>query len=162
MLMMSKFHQKLKPGKSDGFDGLTSDYLINASPLFYVYLSHLFTNMLYYCFTPKSFCISTMIPIPKGSYKDTSDLRNYRGIALSSLLSKLFDSCIISLNTVVFKSDDLQFTYKKSCSTIQCVSMVTEVIDYYQNNGSPVYMCMLDASKAFDRVNLLTLQNIVL
>ena len=45
----------------------------------------------------------------------------------------------------------------KSCSTIKCVSMVTEVIDYYQNNGSPVYMCMLDASKAFDRVNLLTL-----
>ena len=35
--------------------------------------------------------------------------------------------------------------------------MVTEVIDYYQNNGSPVYMCMLDASKTFDRVNLLTL-----
>ena len=35
--------------------------------------------------------------------------------------------------------------------------MVTEVIDYYQNSGSPVYMCMLDASKAFDRVNLLTL-----
>ena len=71
--------------------------------------------------------------------------------------SKLFDSCIISLNTVVFKSDDLQFAYKKSGSTIQCVSMVTEVIDYYQNNGSPVYLCMLDASKAFDRVNLLTL-----
>ena len=45
--------KKLKPGKSDGFDGLTSDYLINTSPLFYVYLSHLFTNMLYYCFTPK-------------------------------------------------------------------------------------------------------------
>ena len=152
--------KKLKPGKSDGFDGLISDYLINASPLFYVYLSHLshlFTNMLYYCFTPKSFCSSTMIPIPKGSNKDTSDIRNYIGIALSSLPSKLFDSCIISLNNVVFKSDDLQFAYKKSCSTIQCVSMVTEVIDYYQNNGCPVYMCMLDASKAFDRVNLLTL-----
>ena len=57
----------------------------------------------------------------------------------------------------MFKSDDLQFAYKKSCSTIQCVSMVTEVIDYYQNNGSPVYMSMLDASKAFDRLNLLTL-----
>ena len=99
--------KKLNPGKSDEFDGLTSDYLINASPLFYVYLSHLFTNMLYYCFTPQSFCISTMIPIPKGSNKDTSDIRNYRGIALCSLLSKLYDSCIISLNNVVFKSDDL-------------------------------------------------------
>ena len=56
MLMMSKIPiKKLKPGKSDGFDGLTSDYLINASPLFYVYLSHLFTDMLYYCFTQNPF-----------------------------------------------------------------------------------------------------------
>ena len=57
----------------------------------------------------------------------------------------------------MFKSDDLQFAYTKRCSTKQCVSMVTEMLDYYRNNGSPVYMCMLDASKAFDRVNLLTL-----
>ena len=35
--------------------------------------------------------------------------------------------------------------------------MLTEVINYYKNNGSSVYMGMLDASKAFDRVNLLTL-----
>ena len=47
----------------------------------------------------------------------------------------------------------IKVAYKKRCSTIQCVSMVTEVIDYYKNNGSPDYMCMLDASKAFDRVN---------
>ena len=78
-----------------------------------------------------------MIPISKVSNKDTSDIRNYRGIALSSLLSKLYDSCIISLNTVLFKSDDLQFAYLRRRSTIQCVSMVTEVIDYYKNNGSP-------------------------
>ena len=55
------------------------------------------------------------------------------------------------------RSDDLQFSYKKSCSTIQCVSMVTEVVNYHRNNGSSVYMCMLDAPKAFDGVNLLTL-----
>ena len=54
-----------------------------------------------------------MIPIPKGSNKDTSDIRNYRGIALSSLLTTLFDSYIITLNTVLFKSDDLQFSYKR-------------------------------------------------
>ena len=98
-----------------------------------------------------------MIPIPKGSNKDTSDIENYRGIALSGLLSKVFDSYIISLNSMVLRSDNLQFAYKKSCSTIQCVSMVTGVINYYRHNGSSFYMCMLDASKAFDKVNLLTL-----
>ena len=86
-----------------------------------------------------------------------SDIKNYKGISLSSLLSNVFDSCIISLNSVLLRSDDFQFAYKKSCFTIQGVSMVTEVINYYINNGSSVYMCMLDASKAFDRVTLLTI-----
>ena len=40
--------------------------------------------------------------------------------------------------------------------------MVTDVINYHRHDGSSVYMCMLDASKAFDRVNVLTLLNIVL
>ena len=30
-----------------------------------------------------------------------------------------------------------------------------KVINYYVNQNGCVYMCMLDASKAFDRVNLL-------
>ena len=86
---------KLKPGKSDGFDCLTSDYLMNASSLCFGYLSYLFTTMLYHCFTPKSLYNSTMIPIPKGSNNDTANIKNYRCIALSSVLSKVFDSCII-------------------------------------------------------------------
>ena len=40
--------QLLKSGKNDGFDGLTSDFLLNTSPLLYDYLSFLFT--LYVCY----------------------------------------------------------------------------------------------------------------
>ena len=40
----------LKSGKNDSFDGLTSDYLFNASPLLYEYLSFLFTCMLHHSF----------------------------------------------------------------------------------------------------------------
>ena len=113
--------------------------------------------MLSYCFIPTSFSVSTMVHIPKGSNKDLTNIKNYRGIALSSLISKLFDNCIISSNSYIFESDNLQFAYKKKTSTIQCVSIIKEVINYYVNQNSCVYMCMLDASKAFDRVNLLVL-----
>ena len=105
--------KNLKPGKSDGFDGLTTDYIINSSPLLYTYLAHLFTCMLSHCCIPKSFSMSTMIPIPKGSNKDLTDVKNYRGIALSSLLSKILDNCIISSHEFIFQSDELQFAYKK-------------------------------------------------
>ena len=99
--------------------------------------------------------VSTMVLIPKGSTKDLTNVKNDRGIALSSLISKLFDICIISSNSYIFEYDDLQFAYKKKTSTVQCVSIIKEVINCYVNQNSCVYMCMLDASKAVDQVNLL-------
>ena len=48
---------KLKRGKNDG---LTSDYIINGTPLWFHYLSILFSLMLSHCYAPSSFCISTM------------------------------------------------------------------------------------------------------
>ena len=39
------------------------------------------------------------------------------------------------------------------------VFLLLEIISYYNLNKSPVYMCMLDASKAFDKVNLSLLFN---
>ena len=35
-------------------------------------LSVLFTCMLHHSYSPDSFCLSTMVPIPKGSNKDLS------------------------------------------------------------------------------------------
>lgn len=147
----------MKKGKSDGYDGLTSDYLLNGTPLLFHYLSLLFTGILKHGYAPNSFCVSTVIPIPKGSNRNTAEIKDYRGIALSSLLGKLFDHCLISSQQISLRTDDLQFAYKSGASTIQCVSVIQEVINYYINNSSHVVMCMLDASKAFDRVNLFTL-----
>ena len=59
------------------------------------------------------------------------DIKNYRGIPLSSLLSKLFDICIISSQFDRLQSNDLQFAYKPQTSTIQCVSSITETVSYY-------------------------------
>ena len=57
--------KKLKLGKSDGSDGLISDYINNGTSLLSHNLSLLFSLMLSHCYTPTSFCVSTMIPIPK-------------------------------------------------------------------------------------------------
>ena len=62
-------------------------------------------------YTPKSFCVSTMIPIPKKGNGSMNDIRNYKGIALSGLLSRLFDHCIIGNQYDSLRSDDLQFAY---------------------------------------------------
>ena len=149
--------KQMRPGKNDGFDGLSSDYILNAPMSLFEILSVLFTCMLHHTYSPDSFCLSTMVPIPKGSNKAISMSKNYRGIAFVCIFSKIFDNCIISAECLALNSDNLQFAYKSGCSTTQCVSVLCETIDYYVHNESDVYMCSIDASKAFDRVNILLL-----
>ena len=155
--IVHKVMSHVKNGKSDGYDGLTSDYFINATPLLYKYISILFSMMIKYNYVPMNLCVSTMVSIPKNKMGNLSDSNNYRGIALSSILGKIFDLCIIDLQSNALHTDDLLFAYKSGMSTIQCVGMIKETVSYYISKSSNVYMCMIDASKAFDRVNLVLL-----
>ena len=111
--------------------------------------------MLSHFSTSKSFCMFTLVP-KKGS-GSMGDIRNYMGIALSSSLSKIFDNCVISNQCRSLYSGDLQLTYKSLISTIHCVNSVYETINHYVSNSSAAHVCTLDACKAFNRVNLLTL-----
>ena len=96
------------------------------------------------------FC--TLLPIIKdklGSFEDSS---NYRSIAISSVILKLFDWVLILLYNDKLHLDHLQFSYQKNCSTSMCTWMVIETIDYFMRNGSDVFVCTMDMSKAFDNV----------
>ena len=48
---------------------------------------------------------------------------------------------------------DHQFSFKLHHSTDMCVFVLKETVDYYRSSLSPVYMCYVDVSKAFDHVN---------
>ena len=107
--------------------------------------------MLTHFSTFKSFCMFTLVP-KKGS-GSMGDIRNYMG----SSLSKIFDNCVISNQCRSLYSGDLQLTYKSLISTIHCVNSVYETINHYVSNSSAAHVYTLDACKAFNRVNLLTL-----
>ena len=73
------------------------------------------------------------------------------------MLCTLFDTIIIEKHEDNLISDDLQFGYKKQYSTIVCTSFLLNTVEYYRENDSYCYMLLLDASKAFDRVDYLQL-----
>ena len=52
---------------------------------------------------------------------------------------------------------DFQFVFKPKHCTDICIFTVKTFIKYYTDHNTPVYTCLLDASKAFDRVNHWTL-----
>ena len=77
----------------------------------------------------------------------------YRGISLSNSICKLYDYVYIDLNMDYLKTDDMQFGFKNNHSTVLCTAVYIETINHYMNEGSDVYSCLIDASKAFDRVH---------
>ena len=105
-------------------------------------MSFLFTCMITHSFAPCKFGIPTIVHIHKGSNLKASESKNYRAVALSSLFSKILDNCIFSMQSDSLQSDPLQFAYKEKASTVQCVSVVCEVINYYIHKDSCIYMRM--------------------
>ena len=59
-------------------------------------------------------------------------------------------------------SNDSQFGFKPKHTTSQCTLEVKETVQYYLNDGTIVYGMLLDASKAFDRVQFIKLFRLLL
>ena len=53
----------------------------------------------------------------------------------------------------IMRSHENQFGFKKQHGTDTCIYVMKEIINRYQRLGSSVYLCFLDASNAFDRIN---------
>ena len=47
----------------------------------------------------------------------------------------------------------MQFGYKPNHSTTSCTTVLKEIIKYYLRGNSNVYCCLLDASKALDKIH---------
>ena len=70
----------------------------------------------------------------------------------------LDDHVIIDRQSECLKTCNYQVGFKPKSSTVLCSTMVNETIQYYtENSGSPVYLLLLDATKAFDKVSFFDL-----
>ena len=142
----------LKQNKSDGDRNYNSNHLIFAGDMYVSQLTLLLRAMTIHGHYPEALLVSSIVSIPKDRHGDLCSDNNYRGIALSSAIGKLFDKTFLERNVVALKTADVQFSYKKNTSTSMCTLLVKEIIKYYRDNGSDVFSCFIDASKAFDKV----------
>ena len=143
---------KLKSGKHDGSKGLESDHLIHSSESFHKILALFISFCFRHSHMAESISQATIISIPKDCRGSNVCSNNYRGICLCSSIIKLVDLIMLSKCGHTLDTSDLQFAYKPNMSTTMCTTVLKEVVHHYNSNGSDVYVCMLDASKAFDRI----------
>ena len=101
--------------------------------------------------------VNTINTIPKDKRGIRSKSAKYRAVALEALFCKMFDNIFLDKHYDNLISDELQFGYKKGASTVLCIALLKETVDYYTERDSDRYMLMLDASKAFDRVEYIRL-----
>ena len=82
------------------------------------------------------------------------DYNMYRGITLSSAVSKLLESYRVNIFGDSIQSSELQFGFKKNNSCCHAIFTFNESVRYFMKNGSRVHYVTLDAAKAFDKVLL--------
>ena len=106
---------------------------------------------------PDIFLVCSLIPIIKNKRASSMSSKNYRLIASTSLILKVFDGILLELVGQNVKPSPMQFGFQQGQSTTMATWTLTETISYFRSRGGPVYLCLLDLTKAFDRVKLSTL-----
>ena len=148
--------EQLKSDKKEE-NGLNSNHIKYGTNRLFVIIALLFNCMLSHGIAPDELLLGTMIPLIKDSRGKKNCSDNYRALTIGTGLSKLLDIVIRNKQTDALKTSDLQFGFKAKSSTTMCTFAVMETIEYYKTKKSDVHVLLLDASKAFDRVNFIKL-----
>ena len=144
--------KNLRDDKTDPVFSFSSDCIKNGTDRLFELLALAIQSFLIHGHITMFLLLATLIPLVKDKLSSINSSKNYRSIALSSLVSKLIDWIILTLFGTSLGLDELQFAYQPGCSTTMCTWSVVETINYFLNNGSDVFSCCMDMTKAFDLV----------
>ena len=122
---------------------MLSDNFRNGTTKLNIYISLLLSSMLIHGvrhsldelpegqITPGGLLLSNLVLIPKNKRGNKSDSSNYRAIAISSLLGKIFDLIVLTEQCKSLQTDKLQFGFKQHSSTVICTALLKGTIEYY-------------------------------
>ena len=144
---------KLAGNKATGCDGISTEAYKYAHPILHTLLSLLYNACISHQYLPALMLIVHLIPLIKNKLKDSADPSNYRPIAITTISSKIFESLLLTRLQPFLSTTDNQFGFKANHSTEACIYVLKDILNYYLELNSPVFLCFVDARKAFDRVN---------
>ena len=153
--LVSRVIGDMHGGKAPDIVGLTVEHLQHSHPSVVVTLSKLFQLIMLCGRVPSGFHKSYIVPIPKIKDTRTKALTcdDFRGIAISPVISKVFEYCIVDRFSKFLSSSDNQFGFKKSLSCSHAVYSTRLIVDSFVKAGNTANLCSIDLSKAFDKVN---------
>ena len=150
---VASLFKNLPRNKAVGADGLPNEAFILAPPSLILIFVKLFNSMFHHRKLPNEMLKVLLIPLIKNKSLNINDPNNYRPIALATALSKIFEKLLFSRMEDCILISDYQFGFKQAHSTDMAIFALKETINYYLKKNSSVFICFLDLSKAFDKVN---------
>jgi hypothetical protein len=150
----TKAVRKLKNNKSAGLDLVRNEIIKSMNPKANSMIITLFNKILKSGEYPKIWCQGVITSLFKSGDRD--DENNYRGITITSCLSKLFNS-ILNERLVNFRNENKidtkeQIAYQKGASTVDHIFTFNTIIEKYRKLNKPLFCCFVDMKKAFDSV----------
>ena len=144
----------LKRGKSPGFDGLLSDFSLDAKDFIAPFLLKIYNKMFESAIYPESWAKGLIVPIHKKG--DKGNPKNYCGLTLISTFAKIFSLVLRNRLNVWCGSNqifnDFQFGFWNQNSISDCIFILHCLIQKVLKQNSKMYCAFVDYEKAFDFV----------
>lgn len=150
----------LPNGKSPGLSKLSYEHLrYCASSSLVEYSTKLFETMLQFSTIPDNFNVAIIKPIVKDPKMPSDTIENLRPVAISEVFANLFEKVLLHETKKQHCEADEQFGFKSESSCSHAISVLKILIKLCKLRNKTCYVCALDASKAFDKVERYRLWN---
>lgn len=145
----------LKNGKSAGPDRIISEMLKHGGTPVIEFLVSLFNILFDSGSFPAIWCKSIIVPIFKKG--DSNNPNNYRGVALTSIISKVYTHILNKRLTQWAQKEEKhieeQAGFRSGYSTIDHIFTLYALVQRFLKRNTKLYVAFVDFKKAFDSVN---------
>ncbi len=151
---VQKLITTFKNGKAQDCFDLTAEHLKYAGPNVTILLSSIINYIFDTTSIPECILKGILTPIAKKG-KDKTSPDNYRGITVTPILCKVLEKAWLKrANPVLVRSQNsMQTGFTQGKSPSNAALLVTEAITEAAEQKKPIYVTLLDVSKAFDVVD---------
>ena len=148
--------KKLKKNKSPGDDGITNELIKAFGTNLKKSLLNMINWMHLYEKTPKQLLKINIKSLYKGKGQ-TSDLKNHRGIFISSTILKIYEGLIAERTSPVIERKgftEAQAGGRRNRGIADQIFILRSIMDYYRYINKPLLLEFIDLVKAFDKMML--------
>lgn len=143
----------IKKGKSAGHDKITPEMAKSLGKNGIEVLTTIYNKCWEEGKVPEDWKIGIILPIFKKG--DSRDCKNYRGITLLSIISKIYEQILEKRLRKIIEGQlaEQQSGFRKGRSAQDHIFTIKQIIEKTKTKNCSTYVAFLDLEKAFDRVS---------